>query len=102
MAQGMMRPAFQTELARLVNKHGLDNDANTPDFILAGMMVEWYETFRKGKDAYEQWFSSPPQRIEGSRAPDGAPWYAHQDGPCGPECEHAPGGSNHPVVPSGD
>lgn len=33
-----------------------------------------------------------------SRAPDGAPWYAHLDGPCGPECGHAPDGGNHPRV----
>lgn len=53
------------------------------------------------------------------RAPDGAPWYAHLDSPCGPECgharspvtyepiaecgrpypcEHAPDGGNHPKV----
>jgi hypothetical protein len=25
-----------------------------------------------------------------SRAPDGAPWYAHNDGPCGPECVTTP------------
>jgi hypothetical protein len=33
-----------------------------------------------------------------NRAPDGAPWYAHMDGPCGPECQHAPDGGNHPRV----
>lgn len=89
MPQGMIRPEFQEELCRLVNKHGLDNDANTPDFVLAGMLTETYETYRKTKAACEQWFASPPQRIpRGSRAPDGAPWYAHLDGPCGPECEH--------------
>jgi hypothetical protein len=36
------------------------------------------------------------------RAPDGAPWYAHNDGPCGPECGHAPDGGNHPINPPGD
>lgn len=32
------------------------------------------------------------------KAPDGAPWYAHLDGPCGPSCEHAPDGGNHPTA----
>jgi hypothetical protein len=39
----------------------------------------------------------PPTRWQPLRAPDGAPWYAHLDGPCGPECQHAPDGGNHPV-----
>jgi hypothetical protein len=29
-------------------------------------------------------------RDTSSRAPDGAPWYAHLDGPCGPECGTLP------------
>jgi hypothetical protein len=31
--------------------------------------------------------------VDGRKAPDGAPWYAHLDAPCGPECarQHADG-----------
>jgi hypothetical protein len=28
------------------------------------------------------------------KAPDGAPWYAHLDGPCGPECARTAGGGS--------
>lgn len=32
------------------------------------------------------------------QAPDGAPWYAHLDGPCGPDCGHAPSQPASPTV----
>lgn len=30
-----LNPTFQDELAKLVNKHGIDTDTNTPDHVLA-------------------------------------------------------------------
>ena len=31
---------FQQELSALLNKHSIDNDCNTPDFILAEYLVQ--------------------------------------------------------------
>lgn len=53
---------FQTELTTLLNKHSIDNDCNTPDFILAGniclqimatqaMMKDRDTWFRKSEEA---------------------------------------------------
>jgi hypothetical protein len=63
MAQGMLYPEFQRELTSLLNKHNMDGETNTPDFILAGMLTEQLCAYRTAKDATERWHSSPPQRI---------------------------------------
>lgn len=55
MADGMLHPEFQAELTKLVNKHSLDNACETPDFILAGMLTEHLEAYRKGIRANIQW-----------------------------------------------
>ena len=33
-----LAPTFQQELCALVNRHGIDNDTNTPDYVLAEYM----------------------------------------------------------------
>jgi hypothetical protein len=94
MASGMKHPGFQGDLISLINKHGLDNLTNTPDFILAGMLVEQLEAYRITKEACERWHDMPPQRINADLPPVSdeartlvAPAWAHNDGlPCGDEC----------------
>ena len=55
MVQGMLWQGFQEELRSLLNKHSMDNECNTPDFILAGMMTEQLEAYRKTMDANIEW-----------------------------------------------
>ena len=38
-------PTFELELTRLINKHSLENQSNTPDFILAEYLVASLEAF---------------------------------------------------------
>jgi len=47
---------FQIELASLLNKHGLDNNANTPDYVLARYLVRQLDNFRESTDERETWF----------------------------------------------
>jgi hypothetical protein len=55
MADGMLHPGFQEELRALLNRHSLDNACNTPDFILAGMLTEHLEAYRKTVLANMKW-----------------------------------------------
>lgn len=44
---------FQQDLEKLINRHGLDADLNTPDFILASYLNDClyvFETAVKGRD----------------------------------------------------
>ncbi len=46
---------FQKELTELINKHSLENGCDTPDFVLAGYLVECLKTFNKTVQA-RVWF----------------------------------------------
>jgi hypothetical protein len=52
-------PDFEKELAALLNKHGMDNGANTPDFILARHLIRCIDTFRELTQEREAWFGTP-------------------------------------------
>ena len=41
---------FKKELEKLINIHGIDNDLNTPDFILSQVLIDFLETI-KWKDS---------------------------------------------------
>ena len=52
-----MNQDFQTELAQLINKYGLDAQANTPDFMLAEIAVDAIASicgFVKVRDEYKR------------------------------------------------
>jgi hypothetical protein len=51
----MIHAQFQSELRALLNKHSLDDVCETPDFILAGMLTEHLEAYRKATVANIQW-----------------------------------------------
>lgn len=39
-----MKKNFANELAELINRHGIDNDLNTPDWVLANLLVSTLNT----------------------------------------------------------
>jgi len=39
MVAQMLYPEFQKELASLINKHSMENESNTPDFILLATLL---------------------------------------------------------------
>lgn len=46
---------FKEELTELLNKHSKDNDTNTPDFILAGLITDFLESLERVIKARDQW-----------------------------------------------
>ena len=50
-----MTPAFEDELTKLINKHSIENDSNTPDYILAEWICEQIELFRDIMYERDKW-----------------------------------------------
>ncbi len=51
-----METDFEKELGRLINRYSVENESNTPDFILAQYMRECLDAFNKASNRREQWF----------------------------------------------
>lgn len=47
---------LQKELATLLNRHCLENESNTPDFILAEYMMNCLTAFNRATRARGQWY----------------------------------------------
>lgn len=48
---------FTIELEHLLNKHGIDNECNTPDYILAEYIANTLDLFKDTKEQNENWHS---------------------------------------------
>lgn len=48
--------AFEKDLEHLINKHSLENDSNTPDFILAHYLVECLHNLNDAVTVRENWY----------------------------------------------
>lgn len=69
MPDGMLYQEFQEDLSRLLNKHSLDNLCSTPDFILAGLLTEQLEAYRKTIDHNIRWHEPGPIGQAGQMEP---------------------------------
>jgi len=49
---------FTNELTKLINKHSMENDAGTPDFILARYLADCLRNFNKAVNARDSWLST--------------------------------------------
>jgi len=58
---------FEKELEQLINKFCLENDSNTPDFILAKYLVECYHTFNETINVRENWYGREVKQISSSK-----------------------------------
>lgn len=56
MLQIHNRGLFRTKLAELINEHSLENESDTPDFILAEYLTICLETFGHTVNQREQWY----------------------------------------------
>lgn len=45
------QPSFIEELTELINKHSMENDSNTPDFLLAKYLVNCLENYNQIVDS---------------------------------------------------
>ena len=48
--------SFQSKLERLINEFSMENDSNTPDFILAKYLVACLAAFNAASVEREQWY----------------------------------------------
>ncbi len=51
---------FQKELAALINKHSIENETNTPDFILAEYLNDCLDSFSKLMEKRTDWYANIP------------------------------------------
>jgi hypothetical protein len=52
----MINEELTDELASLLNRYSVDNDTNTPDFILAEMVAEFLQVYASSTVKRERWF----------------------------------------------
>jgi len=46
---------FEQELTELLNRHSIENDSNTPDFILAKYLLSCLETWNRVIELRDRW-----------------------------------------------
>lgn len=51
---------FTEELVYLINRYSIDNDLNTPDFIIAQYMVDCIKSLERATRTRDEW-TLPPQ-----------------------------------------
>lgn len=51
-----MNPNFEKELENLINKYSIENESNTPDYILAQYMLKCLEAFNEAAKARSKWY----------------------------------------------
>ena len=52
---------FQKELEQLINRHSLENDSNTPDFVLAHFMMNCLFAFNDAVRQRENYYGRDPR-----------------------------------------
>jgi len=60
-----MSSNFEKELEQLINKHSIENESNTPDFILSRYLMNCLQTLNILTDRREDWYGRKPKEIEG-------------------------------------
>jgi hypothetical protein len=57
LAKDGLKISFEKELASLINKFGLDNLSNTPDYILADYLMDCFEIFHNTMNERDEWYN---------------------------------------------
>ena len=52
---------FEKELEALINKHSLENESNTPDYILAQYLINCLAAFTQATQQRENWYGRDPR-----------------------------------------
>lgn len=56
-----METQFEKQLTALINEHSLENDSDTPDFILARYLKTCLENFNAAVREREEWYGRQPR-----------------------------------------
>jgi len=54
---------FQNELTKLINRHSLENESNTPDYILSDYLVRCLKNFNEASVHRVDWHGSIPREV---------------------------------------
>ena len=54
----MKEKEFKKELEVLINKYSIENDSNTPDYILANYLFSCLEAYNKSVKSRDKWLSN--------------------------------------------
>lgn len=55
------RESFEKELEHLLNRHSVENECNTPDFVLAAYIRSCLDAFNEAVRARDSWYGIDPQ-----------------------------------------
>lgn len=64
----MRKTTFQAELEALINRHSVENESNTPDFILAKFMSSSLDAFNQATRDRDDWFGGKRSILESERS----------------------------------
>jgi len=70
MTNSFRNVPFEKELEALINKHSLENESNTPDWILAQYLISCLAAFTRATQQRENWYGRDPRPSE-TEAEDG-------------------------------
>lgn len=56
----MFNKEFEKELQELINKHSIENESDTPDWILTEYIINCLKSFKYAVRKRDKWFSYKP------------------------------------------
>lgn len=54
---------FQKDLRELINKYSIENESDTPDFILAQFICDTLRAFESTTKEREKWYGRKPKKL---------------------------------------
>lgn len=64
----MSKTTFFAELEALINRHSMENESNTPDFILRNFIAKTLEAFNDATRYRDDWFGGERSILESERS----------------------------------
>ena len=56
----MSKMEFEAELVHLINKNSMENESDTPDWILANYINDCLKSYKRAVRARDKWYSFKP------------------------------------------
>lgn len=59
-----MRPTFKEELEKLINRYSIENESDTPDFILADLLRSTLNAFTHAVKSRNKWYDTRCEQVQ--------------------------------------